>query len=85
MFSHPGIRLPIVQNEPGTATWYAIKIGNSEYGIFDTFSDDDGRNAHLTGDVAKALMANASELLSQPPIIEKVDVIAVKEQVEAQF
>jgi len=62
-------------------TWYAIKLGPSEFAIFDTFHDDDGRQAHLTGDVAKALMAHASELLAEPPSIGKVDVIAVKEQV----
>lgn len=70
--------LPIVQGEPGTMTWYAIKLGPTQYAIFDTFNDDAGRNAHLTGDVAKALMANASELLSQPPVIDSADVLAVK-------
>ena len=70
--------LPIVQGEPATMTWYAIKLGPSQYAIFDTFHDDAGRNAHLTGDVAKALMANAAELLSQPPVIDSADVLAVK-------
>lgn len=74
--------LPIVQNEPGTQTWYAVKLGPSEYAIFDTFHDDEGRNAHLSGDVAKALMAHAAELLSEPPSIGKADVLAVKEQKE---
>ncbi len=73
--------LPIVQNEPGTMTWYAIKMGPSEYAIFDTFQDEDGRQAHLTGEVAKALMARSSELFSEPPSINKADVIAVKDQV----
>ncbi len=73
--------LPIVQGEPGTMTWYAIKLGPAEFAIFDTFTGDDGRQAHLTGDVAKALMAQAGELLSEPPSIMKADVIAVKEQV----
>lgn len=75
--------LPIVQNEPGTMTWYAIKLGPSEFAIFDTFQDEDGRQAHLTGDVAKALMANASELLAERPSIGKAEVIAVKEQAVA--
>lgn len=70
--------LSIVQEEPATITWYAIRLGPSTFGIFDTFSDDSGRQAHLLGRVAAALMANASELLAQPPTIEKVDVLAAK-------
>ena len=70
--------LPIVQEEPSTITWYALRLGPSTFGIFDTFPDEAGRQAHLTGKVAAALMANAADLLSQPPLIEKVDVIAVK-------
>jgi quinol monooxygenase YgiN len=70
--------LEIVQGEPGTATWYALRLGPTTFGIFDTFEDDAGRQAHLSGRVAAALMAKASELLSQPPVIEKVDVLAAK-------
>jgi quinol monooxygenase YgiN len=70
--------LPIVQEEPATITWYAIRLGPSTFGIFDTFPDDSGRQAHLSGRVAAALMASASELLSQPPSIEKVDILAAK-------
>ena len=70
--------LPIVQEEPATITWYGIRLGPSTFGIFDTFPDEEGRQAHLSGKVAAALMANAAELLSQPPSIEKVDVLAVK-------
>jgi quinol monooxygenase YgiN len=70
--------LAIVQEEPATVTWYAIKLGPSTYGIFDTFPDDKGRQAHLSGKVAAALMANASELLSQPPQIEQVEILAAK-------
>ena len=70
--------LALVQEEPGTATWFAIRIGPSTFGIFDTFSDEAGRQAHLSGRVAAALMAKASELLAKPPVIEKVDVLAVK-------
>ena len=70
--------LPIVQEEPATITWYAIRLGPSTFGIFDTFPDDSGRQAHLAGRVAAALMANASELLAQPPVIEMVDVLAAK-------
>ena len=70
--------LALVQEEPGTAAWFAIRIGPSTFGIFDTFADETGRQAHLSGKVAAALMAKASELLAKPPVIEKVDVLAVK-------
>src|SRR5689334_9063871 len=68
--------LEIVEGEPATITWYALRLGPSTFGIFDTFPDDNGRQAHLTGRVAAALMAKAGELLSQPPKIEKVDIVA---------
>jgi quinol monooxygenase YgiN len=70
--------LAIVQEEPATTTWYAIRMRPSTFGIFDTFPDDSGRQAHLAGRVAAALMAQAAELLAQPPVIEKVDVLAAK-------
>ncbi len=70
--------LSIVQEEPATITWYAIRLGPSTFGIFDTFPDDAGRQAHLSGRVAAALMANAPNLLSQPPTIETVDILASK-------
>jgi quinol monooxygenase YgiN len=68
----------IVEGEPATTAWFAIRMGESTFGIFDAFPDDAGRDAHLNGDVAAALMANADELLSEPPRIEKVDVLAEK-------
>ena len=70
--------LALVEQEPATSTWYAIKLGPSTYGIFDTFPDDAGRHAHLTGRVAAALMAKAPELLAQPPAIEKAEILAAK-------
>jgi quinol monooxygenase YgiN len=70
--------LAVVQQEPATIAWFAIRLGSSTFGIFDAFPDDAGRQAHLSGQVAAALMAKAPELLSQPPVIEKVDVIASK-------
>jgi quinol monooxygenase YgiN len=70
--------LGVVQQEPATVTWYALRLGPSTFGIFDTFPDDAGRQAHLNGRVAAALMAKAGELLSQPPKIEQVDVLAAK-------
>jgi quinol monooxygenase YgiN len=68
----------IVEGEPATTAWFAIRMGESTFGIFDAFPDDAGRDAHLNGDVAAALMANADELLSEAPSIEKVDVLAEK-------
>lgn len=70
--------LAIVEDEPATTAWFAIRMGDSTFGIFDAFPDETGRDAHLSGRVAAALMANAPELLSQPPSIEKVDVLAAK-------
>jgi len=70
--------LPLARNEAKTVRWYAIKLGPASFGIFDTFDDDSGRDAHLNGEIAKALMANASELLAKPPQIQKVDVLAAK-------
>jgi quinol monooxygenase YgiN len=70
--------LAIVQGEPATIAWFAIRFGPSTFGIFDAFPNDAGRQAHLSGRVAAALMAKASDLLSKPPSIEKVDVLAAK-------
>ena len=75
-FLHGG--LEVVMEEPATIAWFAIRLGPSTFGIFDAFPDEAGRQEHLTGRVASALMARASELLAQPPIIEKVDVLASK-------
>jgi quinol monooxygenase YgiN len=70
--------LPIVQNEPATVAWFGIRLGPTTFGIFDAFPDEAGRQAHLSGQVAAALMAKAPELLAAPPVIEKVDVLAAK-------
>ncbi len=70
--------LPLAEKEPGTVAWFAIRLGPSTFGIFDVFADDAGRQAHLTGPIASALMAKAPELLSQAPKIEKLDVLAAK-------
>jgi quinol monooxygenase YgiN len=70
--------LALVEEEPETTAWFAIRMGPSTFGIFDAFPDDSGRQSHLSGRVAAALMAKASELLAQPPSIEKVDVLAAK-------
>jgi quinol monooxygenase YgiN len=70
--------LPLVEAEPATTAWFAIRMGPATFGIFDAFPDDSGRDAHLAGKVAEALMARAGELLRTPPEIEKIDVIAAK-------
>ena len=70
--------LPIVEEEPATTAWFGIRLGPSTFGIFDAFPDEAGRQAHLSGKVAAALMANAAELFAEPPSIEKVDVLAAK-------
>lgn len=70
--------LPLARAEPATTVWFAIRISANEFGIFDAFPDDSGRQAHLNGAIAAALMAKASELLAQPPTIEPVDVLAAK-------
>ena len=70
--------LPLVEQEPATAAWFGLKLGPSTFGIFDAFDDEAGRDAHLNGKVAAALMAKAGELLASPPEIVKVDVLAAK-------
>ena len=70
--------LPLAEDEPDTVRWYALKINENTFGIFDTFETEDGRSAHLQGQIAAALMANASELLAKDPVIEFVDLLAVK-------
>jgi quinol monooxygenase YgiN len=70
--------LPIVQDEPATIAWFGIRLGPKTFGIFDAFPDEAGRQAHLSGRVASALMAKAPELFAKPPVIEKLDVLAAK-------
>ncbi|MEO6333387.1 MAG: antibiotic biosynthesis monooxygenase [Pyrinomonadaceae bacterium] len=70
--------LALVNDEPLTVTWYAVKFNDSTFGIFDTFEGEEGRDAHLNGKVAEALMANAADLLAEPPEINKVDILAAK-------
>ena len=70
--------LPLALEESFTVSWYALRIGPSTFGVFDTFNDEKGRESHLSGKIAAALMEHAEDLLSQPPVIEKVDLLAVK-------
>jgi quinol monooxygenase YgiN len=69
---------PLAQQETGTTSWYALKIGPSRYGIFDTFAKEEGRQAHLSGEIAKALFARAEELFATPPQVEMLEILAVK-------
>jgi|SRR6202041_3550236 quinol monooxygenase YgiN len=67
---------PLALKEKGTLKWYAIRLGPKRFGIFDTFANEAGRNAHLNGDIAKALGTRAAELFAIPPQVEKVEVLA---------
>jgi quinol monooxygenase YgiN len=70
--------LPLAQAETGTSSWYALKIGAAKFGIFDTFADANGRDAHLSGEIAKALFAKAEDLFAKPPMIEQPEILAAK-------
>ena len=67
----------MVEDEPGTTTWFAVRFGVTTFGIFDTFDDEVGRQAHLTGKVAAALKEN-EHLFEEPPLLETADVVAQK-------
>ena len=66
------------KDETQTVNWYGVKMGPGIYGVFDTFNDEDGRDAHLNGEIARALMANASELFSNEIRVEKMEILADK-------
>jgi quinol monooxygenase YgiN len=68
----------LANQENKTITWYAFQIDNATFGVFDTFENQQGRDAHLNGEIAKALMANAEILLSEAPSIKKLDILASK-------
>jgi len=68
----------MANDEPETVTWYGVKMGPGVYGVFDTFNDEAGRDAHLSGPIAKALMANASELFANELRIEQMEILAAK-------
>lgn len=70
--------LPLVEQEPATVTWFALRMGPTTFGIFDAFANEEGRQSHLTGAVAAALMSNAPDLLAKPPQIVKIDVLSAK-------
>jgi quinol monooxygenase YgiN len=70
--------LQMANQEPTTVLWFALRLGPSTFAIFDAFDDEAGRQTHLNGPIAKALMANAPELLATPPSIEKVEILGAK-------
>jgi quinol monooxygenase YgiN len=70
--------LKLAHEEPTTKVWFALQLGPSTFGVFDAFSNEEGRQKHLTGKIATALMANAPELFSTPPVIERLDVLGAK-------
>lgn len=70
--------LPLAEGEPETTAWFAIKIDEGTYGIFDVFPSADGRQAHLDGPIAAALLGRADELLDEAPAIKPIDVLAAK-------
>lgn len=70
--------LPLVQDEPATIAWFALRMGSSTFGIFDAFPNEAGRAAHMSGRVAEALIAKAPDLLARPPSIDRIDILASK-------
>ncbi len=70
--------LPLANAEARTVVWFAVQLGPTTFAVFDAFEDEEGRKAHLNGDIAAALMAKAGELLAAPPRIEPHDVLAAK-------
>ena len=70
--------LAMAKQEPTTPLWFALRLGPTTFAVFDAFADERGRQTHLNGPIAKALMANAAELLAQPPSIHKIKLLAAK-------
>jgi quinol monooxygenase YgiN len=70
--------LPLAQAEPATVVWFGFQLGPRTFGIFDAFADEAGRAAHLSGQIAAALGQKAGELLANPPVIERLDILGAK-------
>ena len=70
--------IELARKENKTITWYSFQVNETTFGIFDTFETEEGREAHLNGEIAKALMANAERLLAEPPVIEKINILSSK-------
>jgi len=70
--------LAMANQEATTPVWFALRLGPTTFGVFDAFTDEGGRQAHLNGPIAKALMAQAPELFAKPPVIEPIEVLGAK-------
>ena len=70
--------LELANQEPTTPVWFALQLGPSTFGVFDAFRDETGRQNHLNGPIAQALMTQAPHLLAAPPVIERIDVLGAK-------
>jgi quinol monooxygenase YgiN len=70
--------LQLANQEPTTPLWFALRLGPSTFGVFDAFPDESGRQTHLNGPIAKALMAQAPNLFAAPPSIEKTEILGAK-------
>jgi quinol monooxygenase YgiN len=70
--------LDLANQEASTATWFALRVGPTTFAIFDAFRDEQGRQTHLNGPIAQALMATAPQLLASPPVIEPMEVLGAK-------
>ena len=74
--------LGLARQEATTPIWFALRLGPTTFGVFDAFYDEAGRQAHLAGPIAQALMANAPELLASPPTIEPIEVLGLKNELK---
>ena len=70
--------LELANQEPTTPVWFALQLGPTTFGVFDAFRDEAGRQNHLNGPIAQALMVQAPHLLASPPVIERIDVLGAK-------
>jgi quinol monooxygenase YgiN len=70
--------LALANQEATTPIWLALRLGPTTYGVFDAFTDESGRQAHLNGPIAKALMSQAPELFAKPPVIEPIEILGAK-------
>jgi quinol monooxygenase YgiN len=75
--------LALANQEATTPIWFALKLSPTTFGVFDAFHDESGRQAHLAGPIAQALMAKAPELFAAPPVIERIDVLGLKNALKA--
>jgi quinol monooxygenase YgiN len=73
------VGLAMAKQEPTTPLWFALRLGPTTFSVFDAFADENGRQTHLHGPIAKALMAKAPELFAKAPVIESIDVLGSKQ------